>query len=145
MRGSLEIRPCAPAEQSAALEFLYQDAALHARSQAILAVIADARRGIVDLSHLVAAWHRGKVVGALLAVTTPGRAAIVFPPRVVEIGQPSEVARAHSAASAVAQMSDSRPGKDGPSSRYAGATSVPTRQAVEDGLVAAVIQRLRCR
>jgi ribosomal protein S18 acetylase RimI-like enzyme len=75
--------PCPPENQADALSILYQRVSEPLRDHLINQVIAEARRGEVDLSGLWIARERdGRLTGALLTQTLAGRAAAVWAPEV---------------------------------------------------------------
>jgi len=79
---AVEVGPCAAAEWPAALAVLYRRVPGSLRPRLIADALAEADRGVVDLSGLWAARRGGRVVGALLTQPLAGRAAAVWAPEV---------------------------------------------------------------
>jgi mycothiol synthase len=78
-----EVAPCPPEGRRDALEVLYRRVPDSLRSQLIANALAEAERGVVDLSGLWVARRRGAIMGALLTQPLAGRAAAFWAPEVV--------------------------------------------------------------
>jgi mycothiol synthase len=77
-----EILPCPPAERAAALGVLYRRVHATLRPRLIVDALAEAEKGLIDLSGLWIARRRERIVGALLMQPLAGRAAAVWAPEV---------------------------------------------------------------
>jgi mycothiol synthase len=76
------VQPCPPIEREAALGVLYRRVPGSLRPRLIADALAEARRGVIDLSGLWIARRRDRIVGALLTQALAGRAAAVWAPEV---------------------------------------------------------------
>ncbi len=77
------VMPCPIEERPAALEVLYRRMPGALRGYLIAEVLADERRGELDLSGLwVARIRSGRIVGALMTQALAGKAAALWPPEV---------------------------------------------------------------
>ncbi|GAC1474551.1 MAG: hypothetical protein NVSMB9_25130 [Isosphaeraceae bacterium] len=79
---AVEVAPCGLEERRAALAVLYRHVPGSLRLRLISDALAEAERGVIDLSGLWVARRRGRVIGALLTQTMAGRAAAVWAPEV---------------------------------------------------------------
>jgi ribosomal protein S18 acetylase RimI-like enzyme len=77
-----DVAPCPPGDRRAALGVLYRRIPGALRPRLIADALAEAERGVIDLSGLWVARRRGQVVGALLTQPLAGRAAAVWAPEV---------------------------------------------------------------
>jgi ribosomal protein S18 acetylase RimI-like enzyme len=73
---------CPPSERGLALKVLYRRVPHGLRPRLIADALAEAQRGLIDLSGLWIARRRGQIMGALLTQPLAGRAAAVWAPEV---------------------------------------------------------------
>lgn len=82
-RLALQVEICAPELRGAALEVLYRRVPSSLRERLIIEVLAEAKRGEIDLSGLWVVRRRdGRVAGALLTQTLAGNVAAIWAPEV---------------------------------------------------------------
>ncbi len=77
-----DVAPCLLGERRPALEVLYRRVPESLRPRLIADALAEAERGLIDLSGLWVARRGGQIVGALLTQPLAGRAAAVWAPEV---------------------------------------------------------------
>jgi ribosomal protein S18 acetylase RimI-like enzyme len=76
------IEPCPPADRAAALEVLYRRVPGALRPRLVADALAEAERGVIDLTGLWVARRGERIVGAMLTQPLAGRAAAVWAPEV---------------------------------------------------------------
>jgi mycothiol synthase len=78
----LEILPCPPGEQAAAVGILYRRAPAPQRPGLVADLLAEAAAGLIDLSGLWIARRQGQIVATMLTQALAGRAAALWAPEV---------------------------------------------------------------
>lgn len=72
--------PCSLPEREAALDVLFGEMPFPDRKRQVDDFLAAARRGDLDLSGLIVVHDRDRIVGTLLAIESPGRTVLTWPP-----------------------------------------------------------------
>jgi len=85
-----EIGSVPPERAAEALELVFSHLGADEQAQQVQTLLAHARSGRLSLEGLLEARRGGQLVGAQLAQILPGKAAVVWPPRIVP-GQPGSL------------------------------------------------------
>lgn len=93
------IGPVSPEERAEALALVFGHLSADDRAQRVAVLLAGAKSGTVPMDGLLGGRRGGKLAGAVLSEVQPGRAALVWPPRLAP-GEPGTTARRLMAATA---------------------------------------------